>query len=95
MPWVTVSGQLLIGDEARGGEQVVVNLQRPHDLNKPRPYYNLIAATDDQGNFVLDRVPAGEGIVGRRIQLNERSWTTTASHKFNAEPGESIHGISE
>ena len=90
MPWVTVKGQLLVGDEPRAGEQVNVWSRRDYDPNKQRPRHDLKATTDENGYFVLDRVPAGPVGVGRHIQLSPRSWTTTNSERFDVLPGETI-----
>jgi protocatechuate 3,4-dioxygenase beta subunit/thiol-disulfide isomerase/thioredoxin len=89
-PWATISGQLLIGDEPRAGEQVSVWQQRMYDLQKPRPYHDLKATTDELGNFAIDRVPPGKGGVGRYIQLSENSWGMTSNQTFDAAPGETI-----
>lgn len=89
-PWVTVTGTLLIGDQPRAGEHVSINEHRAYIPDKPRPYHDLKATTDEQGRFAFDRVPAGECSIGRHIKLSENSSGMTMTSSFSANPGESI-----
>ncbi len=90
MPWVTVKGQMLIGDKPQAGGQVNVWLRRAYDPKKQRPHHTLNGTTDEKGYFSIDRVPAGPIGVGRHLKLSDRSWTTTNSEYLEAQPGETI-----
>jgi len=63
-PWGRVEGQFVVGSEpARNAKIMLKNLQFRYGQNGrdfPALALNLEAITDDQGNFVFEKVPAGE-----------------------------------
>jgi hypothetical protein len=69
-PWARIEGTLRIGSKpAPAGTEV-----QYHPLKMPVPdtaYISHIAGakTDDEGRFVFDRLPAGQGRVARQIKM--------------------------
>jgi thiol-disulfide isomerase/thioredoxin len=70
-PWGRVEGVLRIGSQPGAGENMHLYYPRPYEPNAPRIDHHYDAVTDDQGNFVFERVPAGRVRVGREIKLSE------------------------
>jgi protocatechuate 3,4-dioxygenase beta subunit/peroxiredoxin len=89
-PWATVSGQLLVGDKGRAGERITVLRQHDMSANTPRVYHTLEAATDAEGRFQIERVPAGNIMVARSIRLSENATSYTLSQSLVAEPGKTL-----
>lgn len=90
-PWATVRGMLRVGNEPAANERVGGWMVWGQEGQPQPPHHRLETSTDDQGRFVLDRVPPGvEGGVGRYMRLSQNSWGYDQSERFTAAAGETI-----
>ncbi|MEM9250773.1 MAG: carboxypeptidase regulatory-like domain-containing protein [Planctomycetota bacterium] len=90
-PWATVRGTLRVGDKPVANERVGAWMQWDHQSDPRPPHHQLETSTDDEGRFILDRVPPGvKGGVGRRLQLSQNSWGYDQPEQFTAAAGETI-----
>jgi protocatechuate 3,4-dioxygenase beta subunit len=71
-PWGRVEGTLRIGSKPGAGEGVRVMFDRPFERGAPDVQYDCSAVADEEGRFVLDRVPPGKARACRQFRLNDR-----------------------
>ncbi|MGD0767949.1 MAG: carboxypeptidase regulatory-like domain-containing protein [Tepidisphaeraceae bacterium] len=92
-PWGRIEGRMMVGSKPATGINVDVfssGRYMAYDAQQPRVFDQLNAKTDDDGKFVVDRVPPGGWTVGRRVQLSSNSWTDAAIQSVEVEPGKTV-----
>ncbi|MGD0388343.1 MAG: carboxypeptidase regulatory-like domain-containing protein [Tepidisphaeraceae bacterium] len=91
-PWGRIEGRMLVGSKPATGVNVDVFSSRSmgYDPQEPRIFNQLSAKTDDDGKFVLDRVPPGSWTIGRRVTLSNNSWTDAAIQSVEVDPGKTV-----
>jgi peroxiredoxin len=89
-PWARVQGTLMIGAEPGANARMTVWMNDHHEPNQPRVYHDLKANTDEQGRFLFDRVPPGEGGVAHEVRIGDRQSAYTHSQSFDAQPGDTV-----
>ena len=88
-PWGSVRGRLLQNSKPLAGEPVDIGW--PREGSADRPWFNLPGArTDQDGQFSLEKVPAGELEIKTRVPLGAGSWTSQTQRKFTLKPGEQL-----
>lgn len=86
--WGRVEGVVRVGARPASGETVYLTVNQQMSRDDPQPYFNYTTTTDDEGRFVIERVPPGEVIVGREIKLSERSTGYSHATPVEVEPGQ-------
>lgn len=66
-PWARVEGKVLIGSKPGVGENVRALFDRPYDRNTPQVQFDCSTVADEEGCFVMDRVPPGKVRICRLI----------------------------
>ena len=90
-PWGRIEGKLLVGSKPGANERVVVQLvDNSRDQNQPRIHHDIRSSTDETGAFVFDRLPPGEAIVGRFVEIREHTWSTRQNERVNIESGKTL-----
>lgn len=87
-PWGRVEGTVLLGSRPGGHEPVHIIFDRPAETGAPRIYHDCSGITDQDGHFVLERVPPDRGQVCREIRISERSGRFTDSVPVEIKAGE-------
>ncbi len=87
-PWGRVEGKVLLGSRPGGNETVRILLDRPAETGTPKIYHDCGGVTDQDGHFVLERVPPGRGKVCREIRISERSGRFTDYMPIEIKAGE-------
>jgi thiol-disulfide isomerase/thioredoxin len=97
-PWAKVKGKLKIGKNPAVGEKVIANcLENGEQDGTNKPWANAYseAITDSQGNFVIDRVPPGNLLVSREVNIVVRgvmlAGGTTQRVCIHADPGQILN----
>jgi peroxiredoxin len=91
--WGRVEGKLLIGKVPGVNENMHIWFDTPYERNAPRIFHDYRAITDNNGHFVFERVPPGEGRVGREIRINDNSYAPSHSIPIEIKPAETINVV--
>jgi len=95
-PWGRIEGRMMVGSKPAVGVNVDVSVDVSswrfvaYDARQPHVFDQLSAKTDDDGKFVVDRVPPGSWTIGRRVALSDNSWTDAAIQSVEVEPGKTV-----
>jgi len=86
--WGRVEGVVRVGARPASGERILLTVNQPTSRDDPRPYFDYKTTTDDEGRYVIERVPPGEIFVGREIKLSSRSTGYSPFITVEVGPGE-------
>jgi hypothetical protein len=91
-PWGRIEGRMMVGSKPATGADVDVfrSQNMPYDPQQPRIFNQLNAKTDDDGKFVVDRVPPGEWTIGRRVTVATRYGWARAMQSVEVDPGKTV-----
>jgi hypothetical protein len=92
-PWGRIEGRMMVGSKPAAGVNVDLFSSVRYmafDRQQPRVFDQLDAKTDDDGKFVVDRVPPGGWTIGRRVALSNNSWTDAAIQSVEVDPGKTV-----
>jgi hypothetical protein len=91
-PWGRIEGRMMVGSKPATGVNVDVFSSRnmAYDPEQARIFNQLNTKTDDDGKFVVDRVPPGSWTIGRRVVLSTNSWTDAAIQSVQVDPGKTV-----
>lgn len=87
-PWSRVEGQMRRGSEPLADEQVNLYFQNNYRRGMPQVNWSYNAKTDAKGNFIFDRLIAGEATVSRLVPYahqGERHMMSTSSHSTSVQ----------
>jgi uncharacterized GH25 family protein len=90
-PWGKVTGKFMMGSKPGANAQLSLYYNRTYEERAPRFYIQYETVTDKDGNFSIERVPAGDANVSRMVAQNMgRYSTSTATHTaaLTIKPGE-------
>jgi len=88
--WGRVEGVVRVGAGPASGEAVYLTVNQQMSRDDPQPYFNYKTTTDDEGRYVIERVPPGEVYVGREIKLSDRSTAYSHATLVDVEPGQTV-----
>ena len=86
--WGRVEGQVRVGAHPASGEAIFMTDNRQTIRDDPRLFFNYNTTTDNEGRYVIERVPPGEVYVGREIKLSDRSTGYSHYTPVEVEPGQ-------
>ncbi|MCX5659419.1 MAG: hypothetical protein NTW19_06800 [Planctomycetota bacterium] len=91
-PWVRIEGEVRVGDQVRGDEQVMVSVFNQPYFNPwtPRTQFMRQTRTDAQGRFVVEGMPATRGRVVSFITGMRQTGMVWRNEPWVAEPGETL-----
>lgn len=94
-PWGRIEGHLMIGSKPGAQEKVIFFFEEVGgwDPKKPRVNFNFETQTDNQGNFVFERVLAGPARLFHGIKIGEHQTAYSLGLPVELKPGETIHPI--
>jgi hypothetical protein len=91
-PWGKIQGKMMIGSKPAVQQDVSVYQSQPEPYDPQQPHINfgLYATTDNEGNFSIDRVPAGAWSVGRNIPMGPNRSSTVSLGVADVQPGQTV-----
>jgi len=89
-PWARVEGKLLIGKEPGANKAISLWLEKPDEPNSPRIYHDCRAVTDNEGQFVFERVAPGKATISRELDLGGGFYSYSHSKSIETKAGETI-----
>jgi hypothetical protein len=90
-PWGRIEGRVMVGSKPAAG--LTLDVTRPQmgfDRNQPQVYHQISITTDGDGNFVVDRIPAGTWTLSRRIPLDGNSWQNQPLDSVDVSAGKMV-----
>lgn len=86
--WGRVEGVIRVGARLAPGETVRLFYSPDMSGNAPQPYFSYTTTTDDDGRYVIERVPPGEVQVAREVQRSNQTIAYTHNSRVEVKPGQ-------
>ncbi len=93
LPWATVCGKLMIGNEPGVNEDIRLIFDRSNEQNGLEIYQEYRTVTDSNGSFVFERVCPGNARVFREIKIGDNSTRFSHGVRVEIKPGQK-HNVS-
>ncbi|MBN2182382.1 MAG: carboxypeptidase regulatory-like domain-containing protein [Sedimentisphaerales bacterium] len=87
-PWAKVRGKLMVGTEPGANISMRLLFDRPDEAGGIRFYHDYNTTTDNNGNFVFERVAPGNARVCREVRLSENVITFSHSVPLEIKSGQ-------
>lgn len=91
-PWGRIEGTLRVGTNPGARESIMGDLTTVRTWTKADANYLFHAEADDDGRFVLERVPPGRMHLGQQLRMARGGFTTGGTSGFiDVAPGQTVH----
>ncbi len=88
--WSKIDGKLLIGKEPGKNKEILLMYDSGSEQNGINYYSNYDTVTDENGEFVFERIIPGKARVCRKVGLTEHSYTYSHCKHVEIIPGETL-----